>query len=140
MTDPAPQQPNLFQDLLDLRDRQRQARSHARWVIKERDVPVEINALARTRWYLHPSLEDVAIHALIVSVQELAPGEVSGKLHFQGGSVIYFLSGRGKTILDDEAYEWRAGDLINTPLRPDGVTVQHFNTGNEVASYIEAAP
>jgi hypothetical protein len=131
---------NLFQELVDLRDQQRRAREHAMWVIKERDIPVEINPLARTRWYLHPNLEDVSIHTLIVSVQELAPGERSGKLHFQGGSVIFFLSGRGETVLDDVTYEWRAGDLINTPLRPDGVTLQHFNTGTETVRFIEASP
>jgi hypothetical protein len=133
-------QRNLFQELLDLRDRQRRMRETAIWVIREKEVPVEINPLARTRWYLHPNLEDIAIQALVVSVQELEPGEESGKLHFQGGSVIFFISGRGKTILDGETYEWRAGDLINTPLRPDGVMIQHFNTGDEIVRYIEASP
>jgi mannose-6-phosphate isomerase-like protein (cupin superfamily) len=133
-------QRNLFQELMDLRDRQRQAQATAMWVIKERDIPVEINPLGRMLWYLHPNLDDVSIQALIVSVQELGPGEVSGKLHFQGGSVIFFLDGRGKTILDAETYEWRAGDLINTPLRPDGVTIQHFNTGSETVRFIEASP
>jgi hypothetical protein len=133
-------QRNLFQELMDLRDRQRQARANAMWVIKERDIPLEINPLGRMRWYLHPNLDDVSIQALIVAVHELGPGEASGKLLFQGGSVIFFLDGRGKTILDGETYEWRAGDLINTPLRPDGVTIQHFNTGSEAVRFIEASP
>jgi hypothetical protein len=33
-------QRNLFQELMDLRDRQRHARAAAMWVIKERDVPL----------------------------------------------------------------------------------------------------
>ena len=60
--------------------------------------------------------------------------------HKQCTEVYYILDGRGKTILDGETYEWRAGDLINTPLRPDGVTVQHFNTGSEMVRFIEASP
>jgi hypothetical protein len=131
---------NLFQELIDLRDSQRDAQQDAMWVIKERDIPLEVNPLGRMRWYLHPNLDDVAIHALIVSVQELAPGEVSGKLHFQGGSVIFFIDGQGETVLDGETYTWKAGDLINTPLRPDGVTLQHFNSGSETARFIEASP
>ncbi len=133
-------QRNLFQELMDLRDRQRQARAAAMWVIKERDVPLELNPLGRMRWYLHPNLDDVSIQALIVAVHELEPGETSGKLLFQGGSVIFFLDGRGKTILDGEIFEWQAGDLINTPLRPDGVTIQHFNTGGETVRFVEASP
>ena len=61
-------QRNLFQELIDLRDRQRQAQASAMWVIKERDIPLEINPLGRMRWYLHPNLDDVSIQALIVAV------------------------------------------------------------------------
>jgi gentisate 1,2-dioxygenase len=40
----------------------------------------------------------------------------------QGGLVIYVLEGegaegRGYTILDDERYEWEAGDVMTLPLR-----------------------
>lgn len=131
---------NLFQELLDLRDRQRENSGRAPGVIKEKDVPLELNALGRMRWYLHPNLSGTAIESMIIAVHELRPGEHSGKLLYQGGSVLFFLAGRGRTVLDGKTYEWRAEDFINVPLRPDGVTIQHFNTGSEVARFIEASP
>jgi len=81
-------------------------------VIKERDVPLQLNPLGRMRWYLHPNLDDVSIPALIVAAHDLEPGETSGKLLFHGGSMIFFLDGRGKTILDGETYQWQAGAAL----------------------------
>jgi hypothetical protein len=133
-------QHNYWDELIALRDQQRQDAVGTLDVIKERDVPLEQNAFSSMRWYLHPNIEDVSINSLIVAVHELEPGESTGKLLFQGGSIIFFFEGEGKTVMDGEDFLWKADDMINTPLRPDGVTIQHFNTGTTVARFIEASP
>jgi gentisate 1,2-dioxygenase len=44
-----------------------------------------------------------------------------------GGQVIYVIQGRGYTMLDDDRHDWEAEDVINIPIRQEGVDVQHVN-------------
>ncbi len=37
----------------------------------------------------------------------------------------------GYTVLDGVKIPWKAGDLLNLPLRKPGIVVQHFNTDPE---------
>jgi gentisate 1,2-dioxygenase len=128
---------NLFQELIELRDKQREERQDAVWLVKGNSLPWEQNDLGKMRWYLHPTLEDTVIHSLMLWVQEIPPGSQTGKLQFQGGQVIYVWAGRGHTLLDGVRHSWEAGDVINLPLRTEGITVQHFNEDpNEPARLI----
>ncbi|HWP29280.1 MAG TPA: hypothetical protein VNM50_07060 [Chloroflexota bacterium] len=129
-------QRNFFNELMALRDKQREQRKGAVWLIKGETLPWEENPLGRMRWYLHPMIEDTAIRTLIFWVQEIRPGGRSGRLQFQGGQVIYVWSGRGHTVLDGVRHPWEAGDVINLPLRTEGITVQHFNDGDEVVRLV----
>ena len=120
-------QRNLFQELIELRDKQREQREDAVWLIKGETLPWEKNPIGKMRWYLHPNIDDTAIRTLQVYVQEIPPGGRSGRVQFQGGQVIYVWAGRGYTLLDGVRHPWEAGDVINLPLRTEGITVQHFN-------------
>ena len=122
-----PKEKNLFEELVKLRDSHRKRVENSVVVVKAKDRPLEKNRLGHIRWYLHPSLEDTAIRTLITFVQEIPPGGRSGRLHFQGGQVLYVWEGKGHTILDGVRYDWKQGDAMNLPLRRDGITVQHFN-------------
>jgi gentisate 1,2-dioxygenase len=79
------------------------------------------------KWYLHPSIEDTAIHSLIFYMQKISPGSRSGRLRVQGGQVIHFMEGSGYTVIDGEKFSWEEGDVLQIPLRWDGVVFQHFN-------------
>ena len=37
------------------------------------------------------------------------------------------MEGRGYTLLDGERHDWQAEDLVNIPIRAEGVVVQHVN-------------
>jgi gentisate 1,2-dioxygenase len=41
---------------------------------------------------------------------------------------LYILEGKGYTLLDGERHDWQAEDLVNIPIRAEGVVVQHVNT------------
>ena len=122
---------NFFNELMELRDKQREERKGSVWLIKGETLPWETNPLGRMRWYLHPMMNDTAINTLMFWIQEIQPGGRSGRLQFQGGQVIYVWAGRGHTLLDGVRHPWEAGDVINLPLRTEGITVQHFNDGTE---------
>jgi hypothetical protein len=122
---------NHWDELLAMRDRQREQKRKALQVVKEKDLPLEVNAQGLMRWYLHPAIKDTAITSYMFFQQEIPPGSRSGRLKSQGNQVILILEGKGYTMIDGVKYPWQAGDLLNLPLRVDGITVQHFNTDPE---------
>jgi gentisate 1,2-dioxygenase len=121
-------QTNYWDELLALRDRQRERIRKGIQVIKEQDLPVETNRQGLMRWYLHPAIDDTALATLVFFQQEIPPGSRSGRIKFQGGQVIMILEGRGYTTVDGVKHEWEEGDVLNLPLRAKGIIVQHFNT------------
>lgn len=132
---------NYWDRLLALRDRQRAERSAGVQVIKAGDLPLERNRQGLMRWYMHPEITDTALSTYLCFRQEIPPGSRSGRLKFQGGQVIYVIEGRGYTFLDGVKHAWRAGDVLNLPLRRGGIVVQHVNEDPEAwARFIAVEP
>lgn len=118
---------NLYDELIKLRDQERERRKRSIFVVEGDDLPWEINPQGKMKWYLHPAIDDTVIRNLVVQLQEIEPGGFSGKLKCQGGVVIYVLAGKGHTVIDDLSYEWEAEDVVQLPIRPNGIVFQHFN-------------
>jgi gentisate 1,2-dioxygenase len=131
---------NHWDELFALRDRQRAQSKNALQVVKESELPLENNRQGQMRWYMHPSIKDTVLSVMMFFQQEIAPGSRSGRLKFQGGQVIMILEGKGHTIIDGVKHEWQAGDVVNLPLRADGIIVQHFNTGDTKVKFVACEP
>jgi gentisate 1,2-dioxygenase len=132
---------NFWDRLIQMRDRQRDERRDGLQVVKEGELPLEVNRQGLMRWYLHPDIHDTVLSTLVFFQQEIPPGSRSGRLQFQGGQVIMILEGRGYTTVDGVRHAWEAGDVLNLPLRPDGIIVQHFNTDLEKpAKFVASEP
>jgi hypothetical protein len=125
---------NYWQELLALRDAQREQRRSGVQVVKERDLPLESNPQGLMRWYLHPEIKDTVLSTFLFFQQEIPPGSRSGRLKFQGGQVMMILEGRGYTLIDGVKHGWEKDDVVNLPLRSDGIIIQHFNTDPEVTA------
>ncbi|MSP97091.1 MAG: hypothetical protein EXR29_07685 [Betaproteobacteria bacterium] len=119
---------NLLEWLFELRDRQRELKKNAAWLIRGDAVPWESNRQGRMQWYLHPAIENSAVRSMMFYRQEIPPRSRSGAQKSPGGAVILVVQGRGYTLLDGVRHNWEAEDVINIPIRTDGVTVQHFNS------------
>ncbi len=119
---------NLLEWLYQLRDRQREHQRKGAWLIKGRDLGWESNRQGKMKWFLHPALNSTSIRSMIVFEQEIPPGGRSGAKNTPGGSVLYILEGKGYTLLDGVRHDWQAEDLVNIPIRSEGVVVQHVNT------------
>jgi quercetin dioxygenase-like cupin family protein len=117
----------LMDELFLLRNRQREIRRTARWLVSGEKLKWENNAQGIMRWYMHPSIEDIVIQSYLFYVQEIPPGSRSGKQLHQGNQLVHILEGKGYTIMDGVKHPWEAGDLVQLPLRRDGVIFQHFN-------------
>jgi gentisate 1,2-dioxygenase len=130
---------NYWDALIALRDSQRADLKTAVQVVKEAELPLESNRQGLMRWYMHPDISDTVLRTFLFFEQEIPPGSRSGRLKFQGGQVIYVLAGRGHTIMDGVRYPWEEGDIINLPVRRNGIVVQHFNDDLETPVKFVAA-
>ena len=123
-------QHNFFDELMEMRDRLRE-RKNGLFVVKGDDIPMESNRHGLMQWYMHPNIKDVSLNTKLVYVQHIPPGSKSGRQHHPGGKIFYFWQGKGHTVLDGVNYSWVAGEMIQLPLRKDGVTYQHFNDSDD---------
>ncbi len=134
-------QTDHWQELLRMRDAQREQRRAAVQVVRGDELPLENNAQGLMRWYTHPAIKDTVLSALMFFRQEIPPGSRSGRLKFQGGQVMYIAQGRGHTLIDGVKHAWEAGDVVNLPLKREGIIVQHVNTHeSETAIFVACEP
>ena len=132
---------NYWDDLIATRDAQREQITTGLQVVKEGELPLESNRQGLMRWYMHPSIKDTCLSTMIFFQQEIPPGSRSGRIKFQGGQVILVLEGKGYSVIDGVKHHWEAGDVLNLPLRDDGIIVQHFNTSkSETAKFLAVEP
>jgi hypothetical protein len=119
---------NLLDWIFRLRDKQRDQQSKGSWLVRGKDRPWENNRQGTMKWLLHPALDDACIRSMLFFEQEIAPDSKTGVQLTPGGHCIYILEGRGYTLLDGVRHDWQAEDIVQIPLRRDGVKVQHVNT------------
>jgi gentisate 1,2-dioxygenase len=72
-----------------------------------------------------------------IAITEFPPAAEASGGHKHGEAYIYWLSGKGYSIVGDERVEWGAGDAMYVP--PDTFH-QHFNTGDQPARYLRLIP
>lgn len=95
-------------------------------VIRGKEIPWWQNRQGRVRYFLLPPYKtDTALQTM--AVFERIIFSHSGVHRHQGGLAIYVLDGDGYSTLDGERVDWATGDLLLLPIKPGGVTHQHFN-------------
>ena len=88
---------NFWDELLAMRDRQREQKKNGLQVIKRAQLPQELNRQGLMRWYLHPAITDTVLTTQMFFEQEIPPGSRSGRYKFQGEQVIYIIEGDRKS-------------------------------------------
>ncbi len=121
---------NFYEETIKLRDKQRLQMKTGIWLLKEKEIPWENNPQGIMKWYLHHAMDDTVLRTLDFYMQEIPKKSRSGKLRYQGNAVIYITQGKGYTVMDGVKHEWKADDVIQLPLRKEGVIFQHFNSGD----------
>ncbi len=130
-----------YQQLIGIRDQERRRIANSTVCVKGQELPWEVNPQGVMKWYMHPKIDSTAHKFLIFYAQEISPGSRSGKQKCQGGVVFVVVEGAGYSILDGERFDWKQGDLLQLPIKPEGVIFQHFNaSAKERALLIAAEP
>jgi len=95
-------------------------------VVKPADREVHMARQGRLQFFMNPYVyADTCLQSWQVFKHEIRTR--SGKHRHQGGVIIYVLDGKGYSIVDDQRVDWKEGDLVLLPLKPDEVMHQHFN-------------
>jgi hypothetical protein len=131
---------SLFERTLQNASAERERRASGHDLISREDLPVEVSSFGILRWYLHPTLDAPSTRALYFCELEIPQGSRSGRLFCQGGIVHFVLEGGGHTTVDGKEHSWEAEDIIAIPIREDGITFQHFNTGGTAVRMVVAWP
>ena len=58
----------------------------------------------------------------------------SGQHRHQGGLGLFAIEGEGYTVVDGERFDWKAGDFIMLPIKPNGCVHQHFSKNPNAAA------
>jgi gentisate 1,2-dioxygenase len=117
--------------IFELRDAQRSVRRKGRTVVHADELEWEHNRQGKMKWYMHPDMTENCLNTLIFFVQELPPGGRSGKQKSQGGQAGVVWEGRGYTLVDGVRHDWEKHDVLNFPVRTEGIVVQHVNLDPE---------
>src|SRR5436309_2867227 len=56
---------NHWDEILALRDRQREQARNGIQVIKQSDLPLEVSRQGLMRWYMHPAIKDTVLSVLL---------------------------------------------------------------------------
>lgn len=95
-------------------------------LIKWEEAIFEESAQGRLKYFSSPQMEGTILPEWKIFVNEVK--ELGGKHNHQGGGLsIFVLEGEGYSIVDGVRIDWEAEDLILLPIKPGGVTHQHFN-------------
>jgi len=130
---------NLYEELIKLRDAQREKKKKSIFLVRGDELPWEINPQGKMRWYLHPSIDDTVIQTLMVYLQEIPPGSRGGKQKCQGGTVIYVVEGKGHTVINGVTHTWKRDDVVQLPIGPEGIEFQHFNDDSKQPAHLICA-
>lgn len=136
MTEPE----TLLDRILARRDREREEREHAMFVIRSEDALLETNSHATMRWYLHPELPGAALKSIISYRYELEPHSHTGKWRIQGNFAGYCINGYGTVNVNGQDWEWEPEDVIVVPTLREGNEIQLFNDSDETAMIMAAEP
>jgi hypothetical protein len=137
----AEETPTRYDALLALRDAYRRRAERGLSIVHGDELPWEENRQGRMKWFLHPEKDDTVIKTLVVWEQEIPPGGHTGKQHVPGGVVHYILEGAGYSLINGERYDWKAGDGVGLPVKPEGLVCQHFNSSpDQPVRFIAAMP
>ena len=137
-----PEPASLLDRFEDKQHRRRHRALEGRIVMRRDEMVLEQNRQGLIRWFLNSQEDpdDVTAESATdcwdVFTHDIRTN--SGMHRHQGGLVIYVVSGKGHTVVENTRVDWEAGDLLLLPIQPGGVAHQHFNDedGSEPVQWV----
>lgn len=128
-----PQAPGaLYYEQVTYSQHEETRRRQGRVLVKGSDLKFGPTAMGRLAYVVDPRL-GFNVKLLTTLVAEIPPAKRSGAHRHVYEEVNYVLSGSGYSIIEDQRYEWKQGDVFVIPVFG---WHQHFNTGKETARFL----
>ena len=115
-------------DSVDLKKKLDEERKNSKILVKASEVKPEWNGHGYTYIMVDQEIGFSNVRTMQSFIQDIPPGKHNLMHKHDCEAIIYILSGRGYSIIDDKKYEWETGDSI---CIPDNVFHQHFNSDQE---------
>lgn len=120
-----PLQNTVYEKVIAYYKKWNEREKNGRVLIRGDEIEYQQSRQGFLKYYLVPFIEDTAVSSWAV-FEHLIKNQ-SGRHRHQGGIIIYVLEGHGRTETDDVILEWKAGDLLLLPIKPEGSSHQHWN-------------
>lgn len=125
LRDREPAEDTYYDKAIRYREEILRRQMNGRIVIHGDELAYQLARQGRLKHYMSPAITDTALDNWSVFEQDIE--RHSGRHRHQGGILIYVIEGEGTTEVNGELLDWQADDLLLLPIRPEGVSHQHFN-------------
>lgn len=122
----------LYEEQLYFAFNEEKRRRAGKVLVKGKDIKFEETRMGRVAYIVDPRI-GFHVKQVATLMAEIPPGGKSGAHRHLYEEIEYVLSGKGYSIIEDQRYEWKAGDAFSIPMFG---WHQHFNTGSEPASFL----
>jgi len=122
----------LYEQQVEFAAAEEKRRRAGRVVVKASELQFGRTRMGNLAYVVDPR---IGFNTKVIStlVAEIPPGGRSGAHRHLYEEVNYILSGCGYSVIEDQKYEWKAGDAFCIPVFG---WHQHFNTGPEPARFL----
>lgn len=115
-----------YDEVLRRRDKWVERAMTGKVLIRGTEREYEVGRQGRLKRYLQPQFHpETALSDWIVFINHIQ--RQSGRHRHQGSLVLFVLEGEGASEVEGRRVDWKTGDLLLLPVKPHGVTHQHFN-------------
>lgn len=125
---------NVYENAMKRMQEFKEKAKKGRKVIHGKNLPWELNRNSIAKHYCGQSIPGNCMENFTMFVHEVR--SFGGKHKHQGGFFLFFLRGRGYSVLDGIRNNWKEGDLLLIPFKPGGIEHQHFNSDNRPSRFI----
>jgi quercetin dioxygenase-like cupin family protein len=122
----------IYLEQVEFAEREEERRRRGKVLIKGKDLVFEDTPMGRVALAVDPR-RGCYVKTLSSLIAEILPGQRSGAHRHVYEEINYVLAGKGYSIIDDQRYEWKAGDALSIPIF---AWHQHFNGGDEPARFL----
>ena len=122
----------LYEEQLYFSSEEEKRRRAGKVVVKAKDIKFEETRMGRLAYIVDPRI-GFHVKQMSTLMAEISAGGRSGAHRHLYEEIEYVLSGTGYSIIEDQRYDWKAGDAFSIPMFG---WHQHFNAGGETARFL----
>lgn len=123
---------SLYQEQIRFSTKEEKRRRAGKVLVKGKSLKFTSTPMGRLAYVVDPRL-GFQVRVISTLMAEIPPGKRSGCHRHLYEEINYVMSGSGHSIIDDQRYDWKAGDALSIPVF---AWHQHFNSGKDPVRFL----